>query len=66
MDMDVDLRLGYVVPEFPGQTHGFFWRELDVLRRLHVSPDVVSTRRPEGQLRQNRSGRPKHKPSQRI
>ena len=49
MDMDVDLRLGYVVPEFPGQTHGFFWRELDVLRRLHVSPDVVSTRRPEGQ-----------------
>lgn len=44
-----ELRLGYLVPEFPGQTHGFFWRELGVLRRLHVSPDVVSTRRPAGQ-----------------
>jgi len=49
MDRDFDLRLGYVVPEFPGQTHGFFWRELGALGQLHVSPDVVSTRRPAGQ-----------------
>ncbi|WP_320536994.1 exopolysaccharide biosynthesis GT4 family glycosyltransferase EpsE [Pseudarthrobacter sp. IC2-21] len=40
------LRIGYVVPEFPGQTHGFFWREVAVLNQLRIQPDVVSTRRP--------------------
>jgi colanic acid/amylovoran biosynthesis glycosyltransferase len=40
------LRLGYVVPEFPGQTHGFFWREVGVLNQLRIRPDIVSTRRP--------------------
>ena len=44
------FRLGYLVPEFPGNTHSFFWRELEMLRHLHVSADVVSTRRPEKQL----------------
>jgi colanic acid/amylovoran biosynthesis glycosyltransferase len=41
-----NLRVGYIVPEFPGHTHSFFWRELGVLRQLNVSPDVVSTRSP--------------------
>lgn len=50
--MDRELRIGYLVPEFPGQTHGFFWRELGVLKRLHVTPEVVSTRRPSGQSAQ--------------
>jgi len=40
------VRLGYVVPEFPGQTHGFFWRETGVLTQLRIQPDIVSTRRP--------------------
>lgn len=40
------VRLGYLVPEFPGQTHGFFWRETVVLRQLRIHPDIVSTRRP--------------------
>ncbi|BCW68851.1 colanic acid biosynthesis glycosyltransferase WcaL [Arthrobacter sp. NicSoilB4] len=40
------VHLGYLVPEFPGQTHGFFWREIGVLRRLRIQPDIVSTRRP--------------------
>ena len=22
------MRLGYLVPQFPGQTHIFFWREI--------------------------------------
>lgn len=40
------MKIGYLVPEFPGQTHGFFWREI-----LHIEAagdDVVifSTRRP--------------------
>ncbi|AVA15400.1 hypothetical protein C3E99_17440 [Sphingopyxis sp. MG] len=41
------MKIGYLVPEFPGQTHGFFWREI-----LHIEAagdDVVifSTRRPK-------------------
>lgn len=37
---------GYLVPEFPGQTHVFFWRELEALRALGGRPVIVSTRRP--------------------
>jgi colanic acid/amylovoran biosynthesis glycosyltransferase len=40
------VRLGYLVPEFPGQTHGFFWRELGVLAQLDITAQIVSTRRP--------------------
>lgn len=39
-------RLGYLVPEFPGQTHIMFWRELRELRRLGAKVDQVSTRVP--------------------
>lgn len=38
--------IGYFVPEYPGQTHIFFWREMQQLRTLNVDPEVVSTRRP--------------------
>ena len=38
--------IGYFVPEYPGQTHIFFWREMSKLRQLGVEPEVVSTRRP--------------------
>lgn len=38
--------LGYFVPEYPGQTHIFFWREMLKLRELGIEPEVVSTRRP--------------------
>jgi glycosyltransferase involved in cell wall biosynthesis len=44
------VRIGYLVPEFPGQTHVMFWRELDELRRRGVVVDVVSTRRPRRAL----------------
>ncbi|GAB3604656.1 hypothetical protein GCM10027413_00650 [Conyzicola nivalis] len=37
---------GYLVPEFPGQTHAFFWREIVELRRQGALPHVVSTRLP--------------------
>jgi colanic acid/amylovoran biosynthesis glycosyltransferase len=40
------MRLGYLVPEFPGQTHIFFWREVRALRRLGEDVFLVSTRRP--------------------
>jgi colanic acid/amylovoran biosynthesis glycosyltransferase len=42
----VSLRLGYLVPEFPGQTHAFFWREIKALRRIGVDVLLISTRRP--------------------
>lgn len=41
------MKIGYFLPEFPGQTHIFFWRELKILRQLGVTADVVSTRKPE-------------------
>jgi colanic acid/amylovoran biosynthesis glycosyltransferase len=40
------FRLGYLVPEFPRQTHIFFWRECEQLRRRGVEPIFLSTRRP--------------------
>jgi colanic acid/amylovoran biosynthesis glycosyltransferase len=40
------LRVGYLVPEFPGQTHAFFWREIEALRSLGLEIDLVSTRPP--------------------
>jgi len=40
------MRIGYLVPEWPGQTHAFFWRELSALRALGNSVYPFSTRRP--------------------
>ena len=40
------MRIAYLIPEFPGQTHAFFWRERAALKRLGVATIVVSTRRP--------------------
>jgi glycosyltransferase involved in cell wall biosynthesis len=40
-------RIGYFIPEFPGQTHIFFWREMQALREAGILPEVVSTRLPD-------------------
>ncbi|WP_297778842.1 exopolysaccharide biosynthesis GT4 family glycosyltransferase EpsE [uncultured Roseovarius sp.] len=40
------LNLGYLVPQFPGQTHIFFWREIANLERLGAVPHLLSTRPP--------------------
>lgn len=40
------LRIGYLVPEFPSQTHAFFWREVQGLRGIGVDVRLLSTRRP--------------------
>lgn len=42
------MAFGYLVPEFPGQTHSFFWREVAALRTLGMEPELISTRRPKG------------------
>jgi colanic acid/amylovoran biosynthesis glycosyltransferase len=39
-------KIAYLVPEFPGQTHIFFWRERQALQRMGVVTYQVSTRRP--------------------
>jgi glycosyltransferase involved in cell wall biosynthesis len=43
----MSTKIGYFIPEFPGQTHIFFWREMKALREIGVEPAVVSTRVPE-------------------
>ena len=40
------MRLGYLIPEFPGQTHIFFWREVLTLRAMGVEVVMISTRQP--------------------
>lgn len=38
--------IGYIVPEWPGQTHSFFWREIGVLEEMGADIRLVSTRLP--------------------
>jgi glycosyltransferase involved in cell wall biosynthesis len=40
------IKIGYLIPEFPGQTHNFFWRERQALQELGVDTSLISTRRP--------------------
>jgi glycosyltransferase involved in cell wall biosynthesis len=40
------MRIAYLIPEFPGQTHIMFWRERAELQRLGIATHLVSTRRP--------------------
>lgn len=40
------LRIGFFIPEFPGQTHIFLWRERQALAELGVDADLISTRPP--------------------
>ena len=39
-------KFGYLVPQFPGQTHIFFWREIEALEKLGAEPVLFSTRPP--------------------
>lgn len=41
------LQIGYIVPEFPGQTHTFFWREIAELEKNGIEVNIVSTRKPK-------------------
>ncbi len=41
------MDLGYFVPEFPSQTHAFFWREVQALRQNGVRVHLISSRRPD-------------------
>lgn len=43
-------KIGYLVPQFPGQTHVFFWREIAALEAMGVEPVLFSTRPPPAGL----------------
>ena len=40
------MKIGYLIPEFPGQTHIWMWREIEHLRRWGDEVVMFSTRRP--------------------
>lgn len=40
------MRLGYIIPEFPTQTHILFWREITALEALGFDIRIFSTRPP--------------------
>ena len=40
------MRIAYLIPEFPGQTHIFFWRERAALKKIGIATCLLSTRRP--------------------
>lgn len=48
--MSTISQIGIFIPEFPGQTHIFFWRECNALRKRNVTPSIVSTQRPPRQI----------------
>lgn len=39
-------KIAYLIPEFPGQTHNFFWKEKQALESMGYEVDLISTRRP--------------------
>ena len=44
-------KIGYLIPEFPGQTHIWMWRELSHMREWGVPITIFSTRRPSPEVR---------------
>lgn len=44
--MSTSPKIGYLIPEFPGQTHIFFWREILALERMGIEVVLFSTRQP--------------------
>ncbi len=42
----MSFKIGYLLPEFPSQTHVIFWREICLLREMGVDVVLFSTRRP--------------------
>ncbi|MBF2063316.1 MAG: glycosyltransferase family 4 protein [Calothrix sp. C42_A2020_038] len=40
------MRIGYLIPEFPGQTHVWIWREICHMREWGTAIDIFSTKQP--------------------
>ena len=54
--MGLRARIGYLIPEFPTQTHAFFWREIQALEKLRCEVFLASTRRPSAECRHSFAG----------
>ncbi len=50
MSTHTPMVIGYFIPEFPGQTHIFFWRERKKLLEMGVRAELVSTHQPAQRL----------------
>jgi colanic acid/amylovoran biosynthesis glycosyltransferase len=44
------MTIAFLIPEFPGQTHIFFWREMSAMKNLGIDVEVVSTRQPPREI----------------
>jgi len=44
------MRIGYLIPEFPAQTHNFFWNERKALHKIGIETYIISTRNPAQSL----------------
>lgn len=42
--------IGYLIPEFPGQTHIFFWREIKALKSAGMEIEIISTKLPHSKI----------------
>ncbi len=45
------MQIGYLIPEFPGQTHIWMWREICHMREWGMSIHVFSTKRPSPDIK---------------
>ncbi len=45
------MRIGYLIPEFPGQTHIWMWREICHMREWETQIDIFSTKRPSPDIK---------------
>ncbi len=50
MDLKTVTKIGYLVPQFPGQTHIFFWREIAEMEKRGAEVALLSTRKPPSGL----------------
>lgn len=50
------MRICYLIPEFPAQTHAFFWREAKEVNKLGGEVAFVSTRRPPRRIQSHAWG----------
>src|SRR5262245_57103172 len=41
------MRVAYLIPKYPGQTHIFYWREMQAIRELGIGVEAVSTQPPK-------------------
>ncbi|MDJ0730412.1 MAG: glycosyltransferase family 4 protein [Crocosphaera sp.] len=44
------MKIGYLIPEFPGQTHIFFWREIKAIKSMGMEIDLISTKLPPSKI----------------